>query len=616
MKKENQSKGFSLKDRFQYWFDNKMTKGSLNFIRVLIVASLLLALLIAGLIILFGFNEEGETASVFWNSISTVINAWMPYFDEGSVGYVILMSITAIAGLLFTSVLIGIVTSAIEEKIGSLKKGNSLVLERDHIVLLGFCPGEYSLLNQLILAAAGRPACVVIAEDMEREEMEQSIEENLDAPKNFRIVCRTVDITDPASLEKCSIETCRTVIVSPADDLRTIKAILAVSALLEDLDAPQISVSAVISNEGYLFPASLAQANNISTLRTNTIIAKMIAHSCTQTGLSETFREVFDFEGCEFYPAHLDGIGKMKFGELAIRLDGAVPAGIFRDGKVTLNPPADFLLGESDRILLFSEESDTEKIALTAPSDVKNVCAENSGETDKEEAETVIFGQNETLPVILRELPENVVNVRLVGAITEEKKSELEPIAAKKGLKLKFFDGDTRSDEALCGLSKNAKHIVVLNDHEKDPEEADMEAIFLLINLRDIRRRNGSDFNITVELRKEHNHKLAGCRDHTDFLVSSSMSSLILAQVAENPALIDVFRELLSNDGNELYLKNAAQMKLTGSHSVRDLRSAMLEKGYIMLGILNAEKISRYNPPLDETVSLSPDDDLIVLGRS
>ena len=120
-KRSDKKRKFTLKERFQYWFDNRMTKGSLGLIRVLIVVSVILAISMAGLIILFKFNEEGEVASVFWDSIATVINAWMPSFEDGSPGYLILMSITAIAGVLFTSVLIGIITSAIEEKIDNFK---------------------------------------------------------------------------------------------------------------------------------------------------------------------------------------------------------------------------------------------------------------------------------------------------------------------------------------------------------------------------------------------------------------------------------------------------------------------------------------------------------------
>lgn len=605
---------FTLKERFNYWFDNRMTKGSLGLIRFLIIISVILAVFVAGLIILFGFNEEGEIGSVFWDSIATVINAWMPYYEDGSPGYLIMMSVIAIAGVLFTSVLIGIITSAIEEKIDSLKRGNSLVLEKDHIVVLGFYPGEYTMLQQLILAAAGKPTCVVVAEDMEREEMEQSIKENLSIPKNFRIVCRTADITDPASLEKCSVETCRTIIVNPTEDMRTIKAVLAVSALLEEKGVPEISVNAIISKNEHRFPPSIAEANNITTLQTNSILAKMIAHSCTQTGLSEVFREVFNYEGAEFYIIEIDGIGGFTFEEIMLRMNNAVPVGIFRNGKVMINPPGALVLGDTDRIIVFSEEVDSARLEADSARIIypnKELTAEIEQITD-----AVIIGYNETLPIILRELPENVSHVYLAGQKTsEEEREELQKLAADRNLVLDYYPGNPKNEKSLLDLAGIAGHIVVLNDHDQDPEEADTEAIFMLMNLRDIRKRYDLHFNITVEMQKEHNQKLVGRGDHTDFLVSSSMSSLILAQLAENPELINVFRELLSNEGNELYLKNVGLMQLTGEYTVRELRQIMLKNGYILIGDLNKEKKSTYSRMLDDTLVLSEEDNLIVLGK-
>ena len=401
MKKDSKTarKGFPLKKRFQYWFDNRMTRGSLGLIRILIIASILIAVLMGIVIIVCGFSDEGEGGAVIWDSIATVINAWMPSFEDGSPGYLIVMSVTAIAGVLFTSVLIGIITSAIEEKIDSLKRGNSLVLEEGHIVVLGFYPGEYTLLQQLILAAADEPACVVVAEDMDRAEMEDNIRENLDVPKNFRIVCRTADITDPASLEKCSVETCRTVIVSPTDDVTTMKAVLAVSALLEEKGAPQIAVNAIISRNEYRFPPSLAEANNISTLQTNAILAKMIAHSCTQTGLSETFREIFNFEGSEFYLIGADEAAGLSFETLSLRLENAVPVGIGRDGRVLMAPPADTVIEASDKLLVFSERSDSARLGAEAPALPDEPAL--TGDAAEAPTEAVIIGSNEMLPVIL-----------------------------------------------------------------------------------------------------------------------------------------------------------------------------------------------------------------------
>ena len=623
MKKKEDSlyqRSFTVKERFNYWFDNRMTKGSLGLIRVLIVATIALAGVIAGLIILFKFNidGEGETISAFsvlWDSISTVMNAWMPSSEDGALGYLVLMSLSAIAGVLFTSVLIGIITSAIEEKIDSLKRGNSFVLEKDHIVVLGFYPGEYALLQQLVLAAAGAPACIVLAEDMERTEMEENIRENLDVPKNIRIVCRTADITDPASLEKCSVETSKTVIVSPTDDMRTIKTVLAVSALLEEKGAPEISVNAIISKNEHRFPQFIAEANNITTLQTNDIIAKMIAHSCTQTGLSETFREIFNFEGSEFYLVDVKEIDGLTFEELMLRMNHATPVGLYRDGKVLMNPAADYPLRQTDRILIFSEESDSAKLeaSLSPLPEMSQVPQMNR----EDMTDTVIIGHNESLPIIIHELPENVSHVYLAGQTTSQEELDvIQKVADNRKLSLSYYRGNPRSEKTLLELAQMAEHIVVLNDHSKEPEEADMEAIFLLINLRDIRKRYNLKFNITVEMQKEHNQKLVGRGDHTDFLVASSMASLILAQLAESPELINVFREILSNKGNELYLKNVGLMQLEGEHTIRELRRTMLRQGFVLLGDLNCEKYSTFNRELEEKITLSTDDNLIVIGES
>ena len=167
-KKKTVKKGFTLKQRFSYWFDNRIAEGSLGLIRILIVFSVLLVLMITGLIMLLGLSEEGEGGAVLWDSIATVINAWMPYSSDGSIGYLILMSCAAIGGVLFTSILIGIITSSIEEKVTALKKGNSHVIEKDHLIVLGLYPGEYTLLQQLIFASEGKPVCIVIADEADR----------------------------------------------------------------------------------------------------------------------------------------------------------------------------------------------------------------------------------------------------------------------------------------------------------------------------------------------------------------------------------------------------------------------------------------------------------------
>ena len=606
---------FTWKERFSYWFDNRMAKGSLGLIRTLLAASIVLAVIIALLIVVCGFSEEGGAASVFWDSIATVINAWMPYYEDGGPGYLILMTVTALAGVLFTSVLIGIVTSAIEEKIDDLKRGNSRILETDHTVILGFCPGEYTLLRQLILAAGDEPACVVIADDRERDEMEQGVRDNVEAPKSFRIICRTADIFDPASLEKCSIETCRNVIVSPTDDARTIKALLAVSSLLQGKEDAGVRVSAILSSDGYRFPPSLAERFRITALQRNDTLAKMIAHSCTQTGLAETFREVFSFEGAELYLTDIPGAEGLRFGELTERLDGGVPVGVAGADGIRMDPPADRVVRAGEKLLVFADERRDPRLTDAAPS-APSASGDENGRIAALPTDAVVLGHNESLPVILRELPENVERVILAADPGTAEKERIESIAAERNITVTYFDGDVSREEDLLALARMAEHIIVLNDHDMDEEEADLEAIFLLLRLRDLRERYGLRCNITTELRRESGQNLVAGDDSTDFIVASSMSSLLLAQLAESPELLDVFRELLSNEGCELLLKPAGGLGCVGELTVRELRRRALRHGYVVLGCFDADGGSVFDPPLGTVFALRPEDELIVLGEN
>ena len=610
--KKNKARAASWKERFSYWFDNRIARGSLGLIRFLIVVSIVLAVVIAGLIILFGFHEDEPAAAVFWDSIATLLNAWMPYSGDGSLGYIILMAVCAIAGVLFTSVLIGIITSAIEEKIIEMRRGNSQVLESGHTVILGFYPGEYTLLRQLVLAAAGKDACVVVADDMEREEMEQSIEENVECPRNFRIVCRSADITDPAALERCALASCRTVIVHPTDDARTIKTLLAVSALKRDCPEADFRILSLLSGSEFNFPAALAEQYRITALREHDTLAKMIAHSCTQMGLSETFRELFNFDGSEWYVLPLPGAAGLSFGELTVRLDGAVPVGIYGTEGMRLNPSAETLIRPEDRLLVFSEDRDSIRITDG------DANAAHTAAAAAEDADTsaLILGYNDSLPVILREMPENVRRVLLAGRQgSDEERERLVTLAAQRGLAVEFSSAELTEEGALEALAKNAEHVVILNDHEKEEEEADMEAIYLLLNLRDIRARLGARYNITTEMRRERNQDLVEDSDRTDFVVASSMSSMILAQLSESPELQSAFREILSNVGNEIFLKKASRLGIRGRFPVRSLRKMALEEGYVLLGVMDAERKSFFNPPLDKEVEADEETTLIVLGE-
>ena len=137
----------NFKERFNYKFDSIMSKGTISLVVMLFLITAVVVI-VAGVI---AFVIDGVSgASVFktiWVSLMHAIDAGTLAGDDGNVGYIILMSIVTVCGIFITSILIGIINTGLEAKMAALRKGTSKVLEKDHVVIIGFNDNIYSLLT-------------------------------------------------------------------------------------------------------------------------------------------------------------------------------------------------------------------------------------------------------------------------------------------------------------------------------------------------------------------------------------------------------------------------------------------------------------------------------------
>ena len=126
----------TLGDRVRYRFDNFMARGTGALIGGLAVVSLVIIAIAGAVISLAGIAPEGETAGLsFWEA------AWqsmMRTLDAGTMGgdtgwwFRIVMFAVTVGGVFVISSLIGVLTSGVESKMESLRKGRSRVVEKDH----------------------------------------------------------------------------------------------------------------------------------------------------------------------------------------------------------------------------------------------------------------------------------------------------------------------------------------------------------------------------------------------------------------------------------------------------------------------------------------------------
>lgn len=593
-------------DRFKYRMDKEMSKGTISIIKLLSLAVLFVVVFVTMLIMLFKLKDG--LFSAFWDSLATIINAYMPSSEDGEVAYIILNSIPAIVGLLFTSVLIGVISSAIEEKIEDLRKGNSKVLENDHIVVLGYNLGEHGLLKQLILAAGKEKRIIVIFTDCEKPEIEQDIHNNVEVPKNIEIICRNGDITNINDLRCCSIENARLIIINALNDNRRIKSILAVSALKKEYPQCKAGIVSCVTDEKHLLPKDKIERKNIIMLKTDDFMAKIIAHTATEPGLSIAFKELLNFEENELYfEKNQVFIGKSVL-EISGMLEKASLVGIKRKGKIILNPGRDMIVEEDDRLILFEESQSSYRINRNIQKNIRDM--ELTKIRREEKGNLAVFGNNILLDTILDELPDDVNEIRIY---TNDDVSYLKGKYSR--LKLKIEKSPEQED--IEKIVSDISHIIILSDRRIDKEDADIDVILLLLKLKDIKERKDLNYNIAVELNMEGSYNVAVKNNKIDYIVSSNIASLLLGQMSANPELEDVFEELLSKRGNELYSKpiSVFNLKTVHDYSYVGLKQIILSYGYTLLGYGHNDEI-RLNPVLNERITFDENDRLIVLGRN
>ena len=101
-------------------------------------------------------------------------------------------------------------------------------------------------------------------------------------------------------------------------------------------------------------------------------------------------------------------------------------------------------------------------------------------------------------------------------------------------------------------------HVIVQAEPGQDDQHRDAQVLVTLLHLRDIQQQSGAHFNIVAEMLDVRNRELASVTRIDDFIVSTHIISLLMAQLSENAALLPVFTDLFDADGSEIYLKPAA----------------------------------------------------------
>ncbi len=607
----------------RYKFDNLMSKGAVALVGILFLATTIVVVLTGVLVFVFG---QGSIRANIWQSIMHVIDAGtITAADTANVPNLILMSVVTLCGIFITSILIGIITTGFEEKLNTLKKGNSMVVESGHTLVLGFNDSVYTILSELIEANANqKDGCIVILTPQDKEEVETEIAKNILDFKTTRIICRTGSITDVHMLQQCSIDTCRAIIINEQEDFTTTKAILAIVSFFKS--RPEIQepahVVATISDDMNYEAAKIAGEGNAELILVNDAVSRIIAQTCRQPGLSNVLVELFDYDGNELYFETFPSLAGKKFGDILNSFEMATPMGIRRDKAIFINPDNDFVLESNDDVLLLVEDDGMAK-PLSNPISKPDIEPYVSHDIVEVSPDTVlILGTNALLEQILLQLDEFFLEGSTVILADENVDTpELKELSKQlKQVRLETVSCDTNLRSNLETLvNGKIDHVLLLSADDCDTERSDAMTLLKLIHLRDIAQKQDRLFSITSELKNITNQRLAQVAEVNDLVVGSNIVNLILTQVSENRDLSRVFKELLQQEGSEIYIRKAAHyVQLHKEMDFYTVTEIVKQKNEIAMGykMQRGKSFEIVTSPLkSEVLSFGEDDYIIVLAE-
>jgi len=628
----------TFKQRFQYWFDNYMSKGPIAMIGGLAVVSIVIILIAAAIISIGGIATDGNDVPSFgeaaWISLMRAMDAGNVSGDS-DISLRFVTFIVTLSGIFILSALIGVLSNGLESRIEQLRKGRSLILENDHTLILGWTPQIFTIISEIVTANESRKsgAVIVVLADQDKVEMEDAIRERIPEWKNTRIICRSGSPMDMTDLEIASPHTARSIIVlsdGTDPDTHVIKAVLAITNNPNRHEKPYHIVTQIRDPQNMDVIKLLSENDNVQPILTTDLIARVVAQTSRQSGLSVVYTELMDFGGDEIYFKREPNLSGKTFGEALLAYETSTLMGIRKaDGSIMMNPPMDTRIQSSDEIFAIAEDDDKINLSNLSRIPLEDSLILKNGKTSKPKTERgLILGWNRSGATIIRELDNYVAkgSELIVVSNIDNLGQQIQGAVGKlKNQKLKVMEGDIR-DRALLNKLEVTEfdHVIVLAYSHLDVQEADAITLVTLLHLRDIAEKDETPFSIISEMLDLRNRELAEAAKVDDFIVSEHLISLMLAQLSENPALMDVFTDLFDPEGAEVYLKPIGDYVAT-DHPLNfyTVTEAARRRGETPIGYRlmseshNAEKAYgvHTNPNKAEKVIFKPEDKLIVISE-
>ncbi len=651
---------YPLKQRLRYAIDNYMSRGSSSIFMALLLTFLIgfLVMVLIRLIANSFFPDEtlNSWLEIPWRVYVAVMEGSAAETDGDSNWLAKLTSILGVlVGLILFSSMVAFITSVFEAKLDELRRGRSIVLEKNHTLILGFGDRILEVIRELIEANDSEPdaAIVILAED-DKENMDNYIRDNILDFRTTRIITRSGVVTNINNLKKVMAKNAKSVIIinSAASwqpeteknlaDALVLKSIMSIIAVCEGQEHPPI-VCEIHSDRDRDLAQNISNGT-VKALNEVSVLSRMIAQlALSRNGLSVVYGDMVGFDGNEFYfyKPEQGWSDDLTFKESINHFNNSTPMGIHtQDGKIILNPPKNTPVNLEDELIVFAEDDSTIEY-FDEPVFSPTIASIPDVETSIRNQRVALLNWTTKTKIIVEKLcsylPKKSELEVYVSELSEEMENTKKSLAIDYpsiNITIKSIDFNELKDLEQI-QPQNFDSILILSPGGSTIEEMDAYVISLLIRVRQIllskvetKTKNYKWPKLITEVMDSENIDIILNSGVEDFMVSNQFVSQIMAQVSEEPLALDVYDDLFHADGSEIYIKPASNYfdfsnKETINIKYGECMEAAQLREEIILGLqFHAEQKNKKDmfginliPDKNEIFTLSAKDGFVALAQ-
>ena len=629
---------FTVKQRLRYRIDNTLARGVGMVLLWLGVLTALFVIIVAGIIKITGIGPSDSSTSLtegIWLAITRSLDPGTFSGDEGDKFRLGMLAVTLI-GIFLGATIIGIISSGIDSRLETLRRGRSAVVEVGHTLVVGRSDKLSVVVAELVEAnRSERGHAIVVLTADDPVEVLDDIRRDVTDLGSSRLVVRSGAPTRINDLAKMNPQDAKSVIIlSPDDDSARsylVKVVLGLNKLI-----PAGSSTTIVAEAGDVEVAEALKESvgeRLITVIPSAIVARITAQVSRTSGLGAVYQELLDFDGDEMYIVDIPErwVGS-SFGQLTLASSGATVIGLQRaDGSVSLTVGAEAVVMPGDKAIGIAQDDsvfvfDREPEPWTRPADHPSAAIEAVRER------TLIVGWSPVAILVVKEIENHVApGSELLILIDPDNHVEADVLAELDSVGLtqqtvSIHVGSTISRPVIAEVmgSDPYDHVMILCERsEFDLDEADARVLLTLMHVRALAPDSAS--NVIAELADPNDVELGRQGDSSEFIVSMQLISLLLAQLSESPHLARVFADLFDGTGAAVALHPVERYVPLGASDFESVLTAARNWGVVAIGYRAANPGGesaalaggiRVNPSKSEKINFEAGDMIVVIANT